>query len=105
MRLPKALESDPFALIPAIVQDAQSGEVLMLAYMNAEAFRLTVEKKRGIYWSRSRNELWEKGATSGNTQSVREINIDCDGDTVLLKVEQVGGACHTGERTCFSEHR
>ena len=103
MKLPKALAQDPTALIPAVVQDATSGEVLMLAYMNAEAFTATVEKREGTYWSRSRNELWVKGATSGNTQRVREVLLDCDEDTVLIKVDQIGGACHTGARTCFTD--
>ena len=89
-------------LIPAIVQDAASGEVLMLAFMNAEAWEKTLSTATATYWSRSRNTLWVKGETSGNVQRVREIRIDCDRDTVLLKVEQVGGAaCHTGHRSCF----
>jgi phosphoribosyl-AMP cyclohydrolase len=88
-------------LIPAIVQDAQSGAVLMLAYMNAEALRLTQEIGEAHFWSRSRNELWHKGATSGNVQRVREIRIDCDADTILLKVDPAGPACHTGETSCF----
>lgn len=103
MELPAALSKDPAALIPAIVQDATSGEILMLAYMNARAFQETVKNRQGTYWSRSRNELWVKGATSGHTQTVREILIDCDGDTVLLKVDQVGAACHTGNRSCFTD--
>jgi phosphoribosyl-AMP cyclohydrolase len=89
-------------LIPAIVQDHASGEVLMLAYMNAEAWKATLATRKATYWSRSRRELWVKGMTSGNLQLVKEIRIDCDQDTVLLKVEQVGGAaCHTGHRSCF----
>jgi phosphoribosyl-AMP cyclohydrolase len=88
-------------LIPAIVQDAQSGVVLMLAYMNAEALRLTQESGEAHFWSRSRQELWHKGATSGNVQRVREILIDCDADTILLKVDPAGPACHTGEMSCF----
>jgi len=96
-----ALLKDPNLLIPAVAQDATSGEVLMLAYMNAESLALTLETGKATYWSRSRNELWEKGATSGHTQLVRSISIDCDGDALLLKVEQSGAACHTGERTCF----
>jgi phosphoribosyl-AMP cyclohydrolase len=89
------------ALIPAIVQDAQSGAVLMLAYMNEEALRLTQDTGEAHFWSRSRKELWHKGATSGNVQRVREILIDCDADTILLKVDPAGPACHTGETSCF----
>lgn len=96
-----ALLKDPDLLIPAVAQDATSGEVLMLAYMNTESLAATIETGRATYWSRSRNELWEKGATSGHTQRVLSIAIDCDGDALLLKVEQSGAACHTGERTCF----
>ena len=88
-------------LIPAIAQDHLSGEVLMLAYMNRESLAITLESGRATYWSRSRNELWEKGATSGHTQRVISISADCDGDALLLKVEQVGAACHTGEDSCF----
>jgi phosphoribosyl-AMP cyclohydrolase len=88
-------------LIPAIVQDAQSRAVLMLAYMNEEALRLTQETGEAHFWSRSRKELWHKGATSGNVQRVREILIDCDADTILLKVDPAGPACHTGEDSCF----
>ncbi|MDR1712007.1 MAG: phosphoribosyl-AMP cyclohydrolase [Propionibacteriaceae bacterium] len=88
-------------LVPAVVQEYHTGEVLMLAWMNQEALQACLETRRGTYWSRSRGELWVKGATSGNTQLVREVRVDCDGDTVLLKVEQSGPACHTGTRTCF----
>ena len=88
-------------LIPAIAQDAMSGEVLMLAWMNAESLALTLREKRAVYWSRSRQALWRKGDTSGHTQTVVDIRLDCDGDTLLLKVNQVGGACHTGRETCF----
>jgi phosphoribosyl-AMP cyclohydrolase len=89
-------------LIPAIVQDFETNEVLMLAFMNNESWRQTLETGKATYWSRSRQELWVKGNTSGHVQLVREIRIDCDDDTVLLKVEQLGGAaCHTGHRTCF----
>lgn len=93
--------SDPNALIPAIAQDAETGEVLMLAYMNHEALSKTISTKAATYWSRSRNELWIKGATSGHIQEVVSVSIDCDSDAVLLKVNQTGAACHTGERTCF----
>lgn len=96
-----ALLKDQAELIPAIAQDAMTGDVLMLAYMNQESLAITIESGRATYWSRSRNELWEKGATSGHTQKVISIAIDCDGDALLLKVEQVGAACHTGDRTCF----
>jgi phosphoribosyl-AMP cyclohydrolase len=92
---------DGIDLIPAIAQDSVTGEVLMLAYMNAQSLAITLETGRATYWSRSRNELWEKGATSGHTQRVLAIAIDCDGDALLLRVEQVGAACHTGDRTCF----
>ena len=96
-----ALLKDPAALIPAVAQDVQSGEILMLAYMNAESLAATLKTGRATYWSRSRNELWEKGATSGHTQLVHSIAIDCDGDALVIKVEQTGAACHTGDRTCF----
>jgi len=88
-------------LVVAIAQDAASGEILMVAHMNEESLRKTLETGEAVYWSRSRG-LWHKGEESGNTQLVRELRIDCDGDAVLLKVEQVGGAaCHTGKRSCF----
>lgn len=96
-----ALLKDAHALIPAIAQDAASGEILMLAYMNAESLALTIQTGRATYFSRSRNELWEKGSTSGNTQLVHAISLDCDGDALVLKVEQNGPACHTGNRSCF----
>lgn len=95
------LIKDGVDLIPAIAQDFATGEVLMLAYMNEESLAITLKTGRATYWSRSRNELWEKGATSGHTQKVLSIAIDCDGDALLLKVEQIGAACHTGDRTCF----
>ena len=89
-------------LVPAIAQDYATGEILMLAYMNQEAFDATLSTGKATYYSRSRQTLWVKGETSGNIQQVKEIRIDCDNDTVLLKVEQVGGAaCHTGHRSCF----
>ena len=96
-----ALLKDGVELVPAIAQDFATGEVLMLAYMNRESLAITIETGRATYWSRSRNELWEKGATSGHTQKVISIDIDCDGDALLLKVEQLGAACHTGDHTCF----
>jgi phosphoribosyl-AMP cyclohydrolase len=95
------LKWDERGLVPAIVQDAQSGAVLMLAYMNEEALRLTQGTGEAHFWSRSRQELWHKGATSGHTQRVREIRVDCDADTILLKVDPAGPACHTGAMSCF----
>jgi phosphoribosyl-AMP cyclohydrolase len=90
------------SLVPVIAQDAESGEVLMLAWMNREAFEETVRTGRAVYFSRSRNKLWRKGEESGNFQDVNAIYYDCDGDTILLKVRQVGGAaCHEGYRSCF----
>ncbi len=88
-------------LIPVIVQDADSREVLMLAWMNAEALRLTLDKRETVFWSRSRKELWHKGATSGNFQRVVEARLDCDGDTILVMVKPLGPACHTGAQSCF----
>jgi len=89
-------------LVPAIVQDYETGEILMLAYMNRDAFNATLSTGQATYYSRSRQTLWVKGETSGNVQLVKEVRIDCDDDTVLLKVEQLGGAaCHTGHRSCF----
>jgi phosphoribosyl-AMP cyclohydrolase len=89
-------------LVPVIVQDHETGEVLMLAYMNDLSWKKTLETGKATYWSRSRNELWVKGETSGHVQLVKEILVDCDADTLLLKVSQVGGAaCHTGYRSCF----
>jgi phosphoribosyl-AMP cyclohydrolase len=97
----QALLKDPAALIPTIVQDATNNEVLMLAYMNTESLALTLSTGKATYWSRSRNELWVKGATSGHYQDVQSVSLDCDGDALLLKVIQIGAACHTGDRTCF----
>ena len=92
-------------LIPVIAQEADTGEVLMLAWMNAEALAQTLASGEVTYWSRSRQSLWRKGATSGNTQSLVNARLDCDGDTLLLQVRQQGaGACHTGRRTCFFYH-
>ncbi len=97
-----AIKWDENGLVPAIAQDAGSGEVLMLAWMNREALRLTLEQQRAVYYSRSRQKLWFKGEESGHVQQLRELRIDCDADVVLLKVEQIGGiACHTGRRRCF----
>jgi phosphoribosyl-AMP cyclohydrolase len=88
-------------LIPAVAQDWKTGEVLMLAYMNDEALQKTRETGVAHYWSRSRKKLWLKGESSGNVQRVKEIRVDCDGDAILLLIEQEGGACHTGYRSCF----
>ncbi|MFC7070006.1 phosphoribosyl-AMP cyclohydrolase [Halobaculum lipolyticum] len=88
-------------LVPAVAQDADSGEVLMLAYANREALDRTRDTGRAHYYSRSREELWEKGATSGHTQAVEEVRVDCDADALLYLVDQTGGACHTGHRSCF----
>jgi phosphoribosyl-AMP cyclohydrolase len=95
------LLKDPTALIPAIAQDSLSGEVLMLAYVNAESLGLTIDSGFATYFSRSRNELWRKGETSGHLQKVVSISLDCDGDAILFQVIQEGSACHTGEFTCF----
>ena len=92
---------DEHGLVPAIVQDAVTGEVLMMAYANAESLRKTVETGETWFWSRSRATLWHKGATSGNTQRVVSVHIDCDNDTLLIRVEPRGPACHTGEQSCF----
>ena len=89
-------------LVPAIAQDATSGRILMMAWMNREALALTAERGQAVYWSRSRNQLWHKGETSGHVQNVEEIRLDCDADVVVLQVEQIGGiACHTGRESCF----
>ncbi len=97
-----ALKWDEHGLIPAIAQDAASGEVLMFAWMNRESLALTVETGNAVYWSRSRGRLWRKGEESGHTQKVKELRADCDSDVLLLKIEQIGGiACHTGRRSCF----
>ena len=95
------IKFDSNGLVPVIVQDAETNEVLTLAYMNAEALRLTLESGETWFWSRSRRELWHKGATSGNIQRVVEIRVDCDADALLVKVLPAGPACHTGNRTCF----
>jgi phosphoribosyl-ATP pyrophosphohydrolase/phosphoribosyl-AMP cyclohydrolase len=95
------IEFDSAGLVPAIVQDAETNEVLMLAYMNVESLRLTVETGETWFWSRSRRELWHKGATSGNIQRVVEVRLDCDADVLLIRVQPAGPACHTGEKTCF----
>ena len=104
--LPSELDarlSDPTALIPVIVQEVDSDAVLMLAWMNKAALLATMETGAATYWSRSRSELWVKGATSGNTQQVDSIELDCDSDALLMRVKQKGVACHTGARTCFGK--
>ena len=88
-------------LVPAVVQQHDTGEVLMLGWMDDEALARTISTRRATYWSRSRQEYWVKGETSGHRQHVREVRLDCDGDTLLVKVDQEGAACHTGDRTCF----
>jgi phosphoribosyl-ATP pyrophosphohydrolase/phosphoribosyl-AMP cyclohydrolase len=100
MRIPK-LKFDKNGLIPAIVQDYSSGEVLMIAYMNKESLRITLREKRTCFYSRSRKVLWRKGETSGNIQRVKKIYYDCDKDALLVKAAQTGPACHTGARSCF----
>ena len=97
----EALAFDEQGLIPAIVQDAENGDVLMMAWMNAQSVALTVAERRTVFWSRSRQELWRKGETSGSVQHVEEIRVDCDADVLLIRVHQEGAACHTGERSCF----
>ena len=95
------IKFDSNGLVPAIVQDAETNQVLMLAYMNEESLRLTLEKGETVFWSRSRGELWHKGETSGNVQRVVEVHVDCDADTLLILVHPAGPACHTGNKTCF----
>lgn len=95
------LKYDTSGLITTVVQDAKTKEVLMVAWMNAESLRLTRQTGEAHFWSRSRQELWHKGATSGNTMQIREILVDCDADTLLLRVLPAGPACHTGSQTCF----
>jgi phosphoribosyl-AMP cyclohydrolase len=95
------LKRDAQGLVPAVVQDAGTKDVLMLGWMDEEALHRTLTTRRGTFWSRSRQTYWVKGETSGNTQAVREVRLDCDGDTLLVLVDQTGPACHTGARTCF----
>jgi phosphoribosyl-AMP cyclohydrolase len=99
--IPEGLKYDSNGLIPAVVQDVNSNEVLMVAYMNHEAVERTVQTGRATYWSRSRQQYWIKGETSGNIQVVRDVFVDCDKDCLLVKVEQTGAACHEGYRSCF----
>jgi phosphoribosyl-AMP cyclohydrolase len=95
------LKFDDRGLIPAVVQDVENGDVLMMAWMNRESLERTLGERRTVFWSRSRRELWRKGDTSGHVQHVEEVRADCDGDVLLVRVHQVGAACHTGERSCF----
>jgi phosphoribosyl-AMP cyclohydrolase len=97
------LKRNPQGLVPAVVQQHDTGEVLMLGWMDDEALHRTLTTGRSTFWSRSRQEYWVKGATSGHRQHVREVRLDCDGDTLLVKVHQEGPACHTGARTCFDD--
>jgi len=99
----RGLLKDADLLIPGIVQDAHTKDVLMLAYVNQEALAQMIATGAGTYWSRSRKEIWVKGATSGHTQKVMSLALDCDGDALLISVEQIGAACHTGEKTCFHQ--
>ncbi len=101
MQVPKNLKFDANGLIPAVVQDIMNGDVLMVGYMNIEAVQQSISTKRATFWSRSRQKFWIKGETSGNVQHVREMYVDCDQDCLLVKVEQVGAACHEGYRSCF----
>lgn len=108
MNRPRAFDASSLVynsdgLIPAIIQDIDSGQVLMLGYMNVEAVQRTVTEGRVTFWSRSRQEFWRKGDTSGHAQFVRSVAYDCDGDTLLIEVLQVGAACHTGSRSCFDD--
>lgn len=101
---PSSLKYDANGLIPAIIQDSASKDVLMLGYMNAEAVRRTLDEGRVTFWSRSRQEYWRKGDTSGHAQFVRSVHHDCDADTLLIGVVQIGAACHTGSLTCFDDY-
>ena len=101
LKVASRLKRNGDGLVPAVVQQYDTGEVLMLAWMDDEALHRTLTTGRATYWSRSRSEYWVKGATSGHVQHVKAVALDCDGDTILLKVDQTGAACHTGDRTCF----
>ncbi|GIX07201.1 MAG: phosphoribosyl-AMP cyclohydrolase [Candidatus Poribacteria bacterium] len=101
MEILEAIRFNEQGLVPAIVQDAENGQVLMMAWMNAEAVRRTLETGRATFWSRSRQQFWVKGETSGHTQEVKAVHLDCDGDTLLVQVVQKGAACHEGYRSCF----
>ena len=97
----KAVSFNEDGLVPAIAQDAVTGEVLMMAWMTKDTLQETIKTNRACYWSRSRQAFWRKGDSSGHAQHIKEIALDCDGDTILLKIEQIGAACHTGARSCF----
>ncbi len=97
----EAVKFNADGLVPAIAQDAISGQVLMMAWMNKDSLSETIRTGRACYWSRSRQAFWRKGDTSGHTQTVKSLQVDCDGDTILIQVEQIGAACHTGKRSCF----
>jgi phosphoribosyl-AMP cyclohydrolase len=99
------LKRDADGLVPAVIQDAESRDVLMVGWMDDEALHRTLTTGRGTFWSRSRQAYWVKGETSGHTQAVREVRLDCDGDTLLVLVDQTGPACHTGDHTCFDADR
>jgi phosphoribosyl-AMP cyclohydrolase len=99
-----AVRFDADGLVPVVIQDDESGDVLMLAYMNAEALKRTVTEGRVTFWSRSRQSYWRKGDTSGHIQLVKSVFVDCDADSVLVRVDQVGASCHTGSRSCFETH-
>jgi phosphoribosyl-AMP cyclohydrolase len=100
------IKYDADGLVPVIAQDHKDGTILMMAYMNAESLALTIQSGKAVYWSRSRKKLWRKGEESGNVQTVKALYKDCDGDTLLIKVDQIGGAaCHTGHRSCFYSER
>lgn len=101
LSLLEQVKFDDKGLVGAIVQDCETGEVLMFAWMNRQSLEKTLTEQRACYWSRSRQKLWIKGETSGNVQKVKSVRLDCDGDAILLAVEQCGGACHTGHRSCF----
>ncbi len=101
MKFIEQVKFDKNGLVPVIIQDFETSQVLMMGYMNKESLETTVKTGRTCFWSRSRGKLWIKGETSGHIQKVKEILIDCDNDTLLIKAEQIGGACHTGYRTCF----
>jgi phosphoribosyl-AMP cyclohydrolase len=93
---------DEDGLVPAIAQDAETGRILMMAWMNRESLQMTAEKDEAVYWSRSRQQIWHKGESSGHTQKVKELRLDCDNDVIVMQIEQIGGiACHTGRESCF----
>jgi phosphoribosyl-AMP cyclohydrolase len=102
MKILEIVKFDSTGLVPAIAQDDETGEVLMMAWMNRESLEETIRTRRAVYWSRSRKKLWRKGEESGNVQEVKSVHLDCDADVILLRIRQIGGAaCHTGHRSCF----